>query len=96
MLLRRTAFDVATGIVSRIAVLVTTPVPPVERRPKPVGLPAQAFCVFAHSLVVVHAWSVSDAGVVVLPSGRLICGRGLRTPMPDGIVPDFGIYLLNE
>ena len=41
-------------------------------------------------------WSASDAGVLALPSGRFVRGRGLRNPMPDGIVPDFGLYLLNE
>lgn len=43
-----------------------------------------------------NSWSASDAGVLVLPSGRLIRGRGLRQPPTDGIVPDFGIYLLNK
>ena len=42
------------------------------------------------------AWSASDPRVLALPSGRLVRGRGLRHPMPDGIVPDFGIYLLKE
>lgn len=40
-------------------------------------------------------WGCSDCGVLVLPSGRLIRGRGLRHPTPDDIVPEFGIYLLN-
>lgn len=41
-------------------------------------------------------WSASDRGVLVLPSGRLLRGRGLRSPTLDGIAPDFGIYLLNK
>lgn len=41
-------------------------------------------------------WSASDDGVLVLPSGRLIRGRGLRYPSPEGLMPDFGIYLLNK
>lgn len=56
---------------------------------------AQAFCVVADSLVIVSGWSL-DRGVLVLPSGRLVRGRGLRHPTPEGVVPDFGLYLLNE
>lgn len=29
-----------------------------------------------------------------LPDGRRIRGRGLRHPLPDGQVPEFGVYLL--
>jgi protein-tyrosine phosphatase len=36
------------------------------------------------------------AGVLRLPSGRLIRGRGLRRPLPPGPVPDFGLYLLGR
>lgn len=35
-------------------------------------------------------------GVLRLPSGRLVRGRGLRRPTPDGPVPDFGLYLLGK
>jgi protein-tyrosine phosphatase len=35
-------------------------------------------------------------GVVVLPSGRRVRGRGLRRPAPTGARPDFGVYLLAE
>ena len=45
------------------------------------------------SLIQVDAWSASDRGVLVLPSGRMVRGRGLRGPMPDGPMPDFGLYL---
>lgn len=31
-----------------------------------------------------------------LPSGRLVRGRGLRRPMPDGPTPTFALYLLGE
>jgi hypothetical protein len=48
------------------------------------------------SLTIVSGWSAADPGVLVLPSGRLVRGRGLRHPTPDGIAPDFGIYLLDE
>lgn len=46
--------------------------------------------------MIVNGWSASDAGVLVLPSGLLVRGRGLRHSPPDGIVPDFGIYLLTD
>jgi hypothetical protein len=39
-------------------------------------------------------WSEGEDGVLRLPSGRLIRGRGLRNPMPSGYPPTFGVYLL--
>ena len=39
-------------------------------------------------------WEPGGAGVLRLPSGRLIRGRGLRDPMPSGHPPAFGVYLL--
>ncbi len=39
-------------------------------------------------------WDPSASGVLHLPSGRLVRGRGLRNPMPTGPNPDFGLYLL--
>ncbi|MFC7277510.1 protein phosphatase [Paractinoplanes rhizophilus] len=39
-------------------------------------------------------WRAGDAGVLALPSGRLVRGRGLRDPMPSGHPPAFGVYLL--
>ncbi len=35
-------------------------------------------------------------GVVELPAGRRIRGRGLRHPLPDGPSPEFGVYLLGR
>ncbi|MFF1945958.1 protein-tyrosine phosphatase family protein [Rhodococcus qingshengii] len=31
-----------------------------------------------------------------LLSGRLVRGRGLRKPLPDGLKPDFGLYLVGR
>jgi hypothetical protein len=39
-------------------------------------------------------WEPGTPGVLALPSGRLIRGRGLRRPMPPGPAPTFGLYLL--
>ena len=39
-------------------------------------------------------WQPGDRGVLRLPSGRLVRGRGLREPMPSGHPPTFGVYLL--
>ncbi|AOT57597.1 protein phosphatase [Streptomyces fradiae] len=39
-------------------------------------------------------WRPGDPGVVVLPSGRTVRGRGLRRPLPDGPAPEYGVYLL--
>ncbi|MFE3452270.1 protein phosphatase [Nonomuraea sp. NPDC059194] len=35
-------------------------------------------------------------GVLRLPSGRLVRGRGLRRPTPEGPEPAFGLYLLGH
>jgi len=35
-------------------------------------------------------------GVLKLPSGRLVRGRGLRNPLPEGPAPDFALYLLGK
>lgn len=35
-------------------------------------------------------------GVLRLPSGRLVRGRGLMWPMPGGHPPTFGVYLLGD
>jgi hypothetical protein len=41
-------------------------------------------------------WEAGAPGVVRLPSGRLVRGRGLRRPMPPGPAPTFGVYLLGR
>lgn len=41
-------------------------------------------------------WDPKAAGVLRLPSGRLVRGRGLRDPLPEGVQPDFGLYLLGH
>jgi hypothetical protein len=41
-------------------------------------------------------WDPAAPGVLRLPSGRLVRGRGLRRPLPGGVLPDFGLYLLGE
>jgi hypothetical protein len=38
-------------------------------------------------------WLVGAYGVLRLPSGRLVRGRALRQPLPEGALPDFGVYL---
>jgi protein-tyrosine phosphatase len=39
-------------------------------------------------------WDPAAPGVLALPSGRLVRGRGLRRPLPPGPVPEFAVYLL--
>ncbi|MGW8973042.1 protein-tyrosine phosphatase family protein [Streptomyces platensis] len=41
-------------------------------------------------------WNAADAGVLRLPSGRLIRGRGLSRPLPEGPAPDFAVHLLGK
>jgi protein-tyrosine phosphatase len=36
------------------------------------------------------------SGVLRLPSGRLVRGRGLREPTPEGPSPSFAVYLLGD
>lgn len=38
-------------------------------------------------------WESTAAGVLPLPSGKLVRGRGLRKPLPPGPQPDFALYL---
>jgi protein-tyrosine phosphatase len=44
----------------------------------------------------VPAWNPGAPGVLTLPSGRLVRGRGLSRPLPDGPLPQFGVYLLGR
>lgn len=41
-------------------------------------------------------WDPADDGVLHLPSGRLLRGRGLRRPLPPGATPTFAVYLLGR
>jgi Protein-tyrosine phosphatase len=42
------------------------------------------------------SWDLHDPGVVTLPSGRLLRGRGLRRGAVEGRAPEFGLYLLSS
>ncbi len=39
-------------------------------------------------------WDPAGVGVVRLPSGRSVRGRGLRHALPEGPAPAFAVYLL--
>ena len=41
-----------------------------------------------------ESWDPAAPGVLRLPSGRLVRGRGVKRPLPDGPSPSFGVYLL--
>ena len=41
-------------------------------------------------------WRPGAPGVLALPSGRLIRGRGLRGPAPGGPDPQFGLYVVGR
>lgn len=45
---------------------------------------------------MISTWEPTAAGVLRLPSGRLVRGRGLRHPLPQGARPDFALYLLGR
>lgn len=42
------------------------------------------------------SWDPAAAGVLHLPSGRLVRGRALSRPLPAGPLPDFALYLLAD
>jgi hypothetical protein len=41
-------------------------------------------------------WDARAPGVVRLPSGRLVRGRALRRPVPDGPPPQWALHLLGR
>jgi protein-tyrosine phosphatase len=41
-------------------------------------------------------WDTDAPGVLTLPSGRRVRGRGLREPLPPGPAPELGVYLLGR
>jgi hypothetical protein len=43
-----------------------------------------------------ESWDPSATGILRLPSGRLVRGRGLSRPVPDGPDPALGVYLLGR
>ncbi|MFI7290533.1 protein-tyrosine phosphatase family protein [Streptomyces anulatus] len=43
-----------------------------------------------------ETWNATAPAVLALPSGRLVRGRGLRKPLPEGLEPDFAVYLLGR
>jgi protein-tyrosine phosphatase len=45
---------------------------------------------------VVATWEPATTGVLRLPSGRFVRGRGLRRTLPAGPVPTFALYLLGR
>jgi hypothetical protein len=45
---------------------------------------------------VTETWNPSAPGILRLPSGRLVRGRGLSRPLPHGPVPALGVYLLGR
>jgi hypothetical protein len=45
---------------------------------------------------MVGQWDPNGSGVLRLPSGRLVRGRGLHRPAPTGLQPNFGVYLLGR
>ncbi|MBS2963431.1 protein phosphatase [Actinocrinis puniceicyclus] len=45
---------------------------------------------------MIAAWAPAAPGMLTLPSGRMVRGRGLRRPLPEGPQPTFGLYLLGR
>ncbi len=55
-----------------------------------------AFASLAYGGVVISPWDAAGGGVLRLPSGRLVRGRGLRRALPPGPGPTFAVYLLGK
>lgn len=45
---------------------------------------------------VTETWDPEAAGVLRLPSGRLVRGRGLGKPLPAGPLPTYSVLLLGK
>ncbi|SHF27506.1 protein-tyrosine phosphatase family protein [Streptoalloteichus hindustanus] len=45
---------------------------------------------------MIDSWDPAGAGILRLPSGRLLRGRGLRKPLPPGPTPTFAVHLLGS
>ncbi|MER5207530.1 protein phosphatase [Streptomyces sp. NPDC002825] len=43
-----------------------------------------------------ESWPMGAPGVLRLPSGRLVRGRALRRPLPEGPAPTFAVHLLGH
>lgn len=43
-----------------------------------------------------ESWDQAGTGVLRLPSGRPVRGRGLRRPIPAGPAPTFSVFLLGR
>ncbi|MEU3708498.1 protein-tyrosine phosphatase family protein [Streptomyces catenulae] len=41
-------------------------------------------------------WNTDTRGVITLPSGRMIRGRGLRYDLPEGQNPTFAVHLMGH
>ncbi|WP_026932546.1 protein-tyrosine phosphatase family protein [Glycomyces tenuis] len=41
-------------------------------------------------------WEDGTPGLMRLPSGRLVRGRGVHRPLPEGQEPTYGLYLLGK
>jgi hypothetical protein len=43
-----------------------------------------------------RSWDATAPGILRLPSGRLLRGRGLRRPLREDSLPEFAVYLLGD
>jgi hypothetical protein len=46
--------------------------------------------------VMNRSWDATAPGILRLPSGRLLRGRGLRRPLREDSLPEFAVYLLGD
>ncbi|MDI3419315.1 protein-tyrosine phosphatase family protein [Streptomyces luteolus] len=45
---------------------------------------------------MIESWNPAETGVLSLPSGRLVRGRALRKPSPEGPLPTYSVLLLGK
>jgi hypothetical protein len=58
--------------------------------------PRAARVLIATVRTMIRSWDAAAPGVLRLPSGRLIRGRGLGRPLPAGPRPTFAVHLLEH
>ena len=72
----------------------------VKHRPAPHGLTRSPTAPHSGSISYLHpvtdTWEPTTAGILRLPSGRLVRGRALKHPLPPGPLPTFALYLLGQ
>ena len=74
----------------RVAIRRAGRIPPGQLAPGSLRVDSLSLLPWANS------GTLRQPGILRLPSGKLIRGRSLSRPLPDGLHPAFGVYLLGQ